>query len=391
MTIRFILATVALCALSGCATKPEAKPAIKTARSATAPHAPAPMPHGRSVQILDGHSGAPLAWGALLSAAAGADVVVIGENHGHPLGLAFAAALWEDLLARPDAGRAALSMEFFERDQQVALDAYLAGIADERGFKRATGKTTDAAYPPGHRAMIEAAKAKGVPVIAANAPRIYVSYAGKQPYEKLAALPEEHRRLFRIPGSLPIGRYRADYNAIMDMPHGMPGAETKPETPEQKAARLDNGFRAQSLWDWTMADSILRAVNAGRAPVVHVVGRFHSDFRGGLIEAISAIRPATRIVTISTIDAAASSLRPDDTGRADFVVYVGPFPEETRPQKVFQSRNREGAAASPERQRAGLVPAAAPVHSLTHGGRSNPPPALPPRGTLSPRRSACRH
>lgn len=325
MTIRFIVLALAGASLfaGGCATTPEAKPAIKPAAAA-----PAPMPNGRAVKVLDGQTGAPVAWDALVSAAAGAEVVVIGENHGHPLGLAFAAALWEDVLARPQGDHAALSMEFFERDQQVALDAYLLGIADERGFKRATGKATDAAYPPGHRAMVEAAKARGVPVIAANAPRIYVSYAGKQPFEKLIALPEEHRRLFRVPDSLPTGRYRTDYNAIMDQPHGMPGAETKPETPEEKAARLDRGFQAQSLWDWTMADSILRAVDGGRAPVVHVVGRFHNDFRGGLIEAITKLRPATRVVTITTIDSTSSALQADDKGRADFVVYVGPFPPE---------------------------------------------------------------
>lgn len=309
------LAVVSAASLAGCAS-----PGPKTA--------PAAIPTGeeaRAVEVWNGNDGRRVDWGNLVSGAAGAEVVVIGENHGHPLGLAFAAALWEDVLARPEGEKAALSMEFFERDDQVALDAYLLGVATEAHFKRATGRT-DSRYPAGHRAMVEAAKAKGVPVIAANAPWIYMSYAGREPYEKLAALPEEHRRLFRIPDSLPTGRYRSDYARIMDKPHG-PAAGNEPETPEAKAARIEKGFRSQSLWDWTMAESVVRAVGAGHSPVVHVVGRFHSDFDGGLIEAIEKQRPGTRVVTITTVDEGAASLKAEDKGRADYVVYVGPAPD----------------------------------------------------------------
>jgi uncharacterized iron-regulated protein len=113
----------------------------------------------------------------------------------------------------------------------------------------------------------------------------------------------------------------------MDKPHGRPEEPPKEETPEEKAKRLENGFRAQSLWDWTMAESIADALDARNAPVVQVVGRFHSDFRGGLIEALEKMRPGTRIVTISTIDETWGVLRDEDRGRADFVVYVGPGPE----------------------------------------------------------------
>lgn len=300
--------------LAGCASTPRAATPAPTAAEA------------RAVAVWQGADGRAAAWEALVSAAAGAEVVVIGENHAHPLGLAFAAAVWEDVLARPEGSNAALSMEFFERDQQFALDAYLAGVTDEAGFKRAAGRT-DSNYPPGHRAMVEAAKTRGVPVIAANAPRIYVRYAGRQPYERLASLSAEQRRLFRIPDSLPTGRYRKDYDQIMDKPHVFPPAEPKPETPEEKATRLENGFRSQSLWDWTMGESVVRAVDAGRGPVVHVVGRFHSDFAGGLVEAIGKLRPGTRVVTISPVDAEADALRAEDQGRADFVVYVGSAPE----------------------------------------------------------------
>ncbi|MBX3383031.1 MAG: hypothetical protein KF864_05935 [Phycisphaeraceae bacterium] len=58
-------------------------------------------------------------------------------------------------------------------------------------------------------------------------------------------------------------------------------------------------------------------------PVVHVVGRFHSDFAGGLIQALHRLRPHTAVVNISVVNAWSDTLRPEDAGRGDFVVYVG--------------------------------------------------------------------
>ena len=119
----------------------------------------------RSVIVLDGASGRRVSWDVLVSAAAGADAVLIGENHGHPLGLAATAALWEDVLKRTN--RAALALEFFERDEQSRLDDYLNGICDEATFRKRTARS-ESNYPPGHRAMVEAAKAAHRPVISMN-------------------------------------------------------------------------------------------------------------------------------------------------------------------------------------------------------------------------------
>ncbi len=277
-------------------------------------------PPPRSLVVYQGDTGAITSWDGLVSAAAGAEAVIIGENHGHVLGLAFAAALWEDVLARTD--RPALSMEFFERDEQSRLDEYLTGLVDEETFRKRTARTAGN-YPDSHRAMIEAAKAARRPVYASNAPRPYVRLASREGYERLETLTPEQRRMFRIPDALPGGRYRDDFNTIMDKPHGAPGTTPKEEAPEEKADRLQNGFRAQSLWDWTMAETIADALDSGHAPVVHVVGRFHSDFRAGLVQALAKLRPGTRIVIVTTVDESAVALQETDRGRADYVVYAG--------------------------------------------------------------------
>jgi uncharacterized iron-regulated protein len=276
----------------------------------------------RAVRVFRGSDGSAASWESLIADTSVADAVVIGENHGHVLGLAFAAELWADVLSRRD--RAVLSMEFFNRDEQSKVDDYLSGLWDEAAFRQGTGRADDVRYPPGHRAMVEAAKAAGRPVIASNAPRTYVRTASRASYDKLASLTEDQRRLFRVPDELPAGRYRADFDALMSDPlMASHGGTTEPETPEALRKRLDSRFRSQSLWDWTMAESVTRGIDRGGSPVVHVVGRFHSDFDGGLVQALVKLRSGTRVVTISVVDAWSESLREEDRGRADFVAYVG--------------------------------------------------------------------
>ncbi|MBM3991141.1 MAG: ChaN family lipoprotein [Planctomycetes bacterium] len=281
------------------------------APSGDAPRAPlAP----REVQLFRG-DGTAASWSELVDAAAAAEVVFLGENHGHPLGLSSAAALFEDLLARCE--RASLSLEFFERDEQSRLDDYLAGVSDAATLERRTQRS-EGNYPPGHRAMVELAKSKGRPVHASNAPRQYVRIASQKGYEPLALLSWEQRRLFRVPDELFTGRYRDDFDRIMT-----PSGRDPRAADEQ--ARLARVFRSQQMWDWTMAESVFLALERDEAPVVQVIGRFHCDFRGGTVQALERLRPGTRALVVSYVDEVApSALRLHDVGRGDFVLYVGP-------------------------------------------------------------------
>jgi len=276
-------------------------------------------PQARQVPIFSGHDGRSASWSALIEAAARADAVIVGENHGHPLGLAFAAELWRDILAHNS--KAALSLEFFERDEQSRLDDYLSGLSDEKTFRTRTGRN-DGNYPPGHSSMVEAARAASRPVIAANAPRPYVRLVRKESFEALSKLTPEQRRLIRVPDELATGKYREDFDKVMTPSSAPAHGETTPD-PAARRTQLDAVFRSQQSWDWTMAESIANALAAEAHPVVHVVGRFHSDFDGGLIQALRKLRPGVRVLTISVAPADSNLLREDDRGRADFVAYVG--------------------------------------------------------------------
>lgn len=296
----------------------------------------APAADPRSLLMIDGTSHAALGWSELLSNASQADIVLIGEVHGHAVVQSFLGAFWEDLTAQ--APGAWLALEFFDRDQQNALDDYLAGVTTEEEFKKNAGRN-DGNYPSGHRAMVERAKALGRPVIAANSPRRYARLARTSGYEKLQTLGPETQRLFVIPPSLAEGRYRTDFEQQMrdSLAQGAHTASEKKEKaeaakqgdtttePEDIEAKVQGYYRSQNLWDATMADSITRPALAGARPVVLVVGQFHTDNAGGLLERVRSLAPSLRVMTISLVDEYPSQghlLRAADAGRADAVVYL---------------------------------------------------------------------
>lgn len=320
--IAVVLPALLLGACASTSTKPEPAATAKTAEKPVPAAAPVPVTvtpaQARGLPIVRG-DGAAASWDELVLAAAHAEAVLIGESHGHPMGLPAAAALFEDILAR--APRAALALEFFERDEQAAVNDYLAGLIDTKTFKERTRRTASS-YPAGHEQMLEAARAAARPVIAANSPRVYVRAARREGYERLRGLTPEQTRLFRIPDELPTGRYRADFDAVMGQPgalHGLP----ENATPEQKQEAKDAMFRSQSVWDWTMADSVARLLDDGSGPAVLVVGQFHIEHEGGLVSALRAIRPGTRVLTVTFAGEDAGPLDESTRGRADFVVFTG--------------------------------------------------------------------
>jgi uncharacterized iron-regulated protein len=249
--------------------------------------------------------------------AAVSDVVLIGELHDHPVGLPWAArffdALAEHALASSPPRAPALAMEFLERDVQGAVDELCSGTLDEATFLAKT-KLRPEPWQLGHGGMVQTARRLGLPVIAANAPRTYTKLARTEGYAALRDLPEEERALFALPAPLPGGRYRESFAAMMGEHEGMS---------DEKVASY---FEAQALWDATMSDSVVRALDAGRAPVVLVVGRFHVDHDGGVVQLLRRAKPEARLLAVSMIESA-EELDPE---RAQILVEVGPAPERAR-------------------------------------------------------------
>lgn len=319
-------------------------------RAGSAPSAEIPIERGRAARVFD-REGRPVSWAELVSAASTSDAVLVGELHHvttspQALGQAVEAALFADIAAATGRTPTA-ALEFFERDQQTALDDYLGRVTDEEAMKKASARGANG-YPFGHRAIVEACRAAGAPVIAANAPRRYVRIARLEGYERLAKLTSEQRRLFRVPDRLPEDGYRDAFFKLMGAgeedattagsksPSAGGAAPGKPagshgDAAAAKADATRNAeamFRSQSLWDWTMADSVASALGAGLPrPVVLIVGEFHVANDGGLVQALRQLRPGVRITTVSCVPKSGAEFANEHKGRADFVVHIG---EESR-------------------------------------------------------------
>lgn len=107
-----------------------------------------------------------------------------------------------------------------------------------------------------------------------------------------------------------------------------------PDEPSDPTA-IDATFRSQSVWDATMAASIIEARRRAAAlpgrpfsspKVIHVVGQFHCDFEGGLVQEIDARNGLLKICVISIQRRDGETLAEDDRGRAAIVVYSGARP-----------------------------------------------------------------
>ncbi len=285
----------------------------------------------RELAMFDGHGGLALAWDDLLEAIRLADVVVVGETHTDPVAHQVELAIAEDALKRWP--KTALSMEMLTRDQQAAVDDYLAGKIATDEFAKRTGVADWAgkgSWAKWYQPIVDAVRAAKGRLVAANAPRKYVEMARKEGYDALRRLPEAERAFFEVPAWSVGGAYWHRFRRQMRH-HAAPAAPkpeaTKPDekakSPEHKPLDVSAMLRAQELWDATMAAAILRAAKDGGGRVVHLVGAFHSDRDGGLVQRLLRARPGLNVLTLTLEPSHSRRLRREDRGRADVVVYTG--------------------------------------------------------------------
>lgn len=213
--------------------------------------------------------------------AASADVVILGEFHTHPAVHDLQGRMLQGLFAQAQAARKiCLSMEQFERDTQDALLDYQAGLSGEEAMIEDARAWPN--YRSDYRPLVEFAREHDIPVIAANAPRKIVHCVGKQGFAFLDKLDEAQRNLY----SLPLVDNNGQYSEFF--------RDHSPEHGKKMQA-------AQSIWDATMAESIVQAREYNDCQVVHTVGIFHAAVQGGLINEIRQRDPNLRIVVIEPV------------------------------------------------------------------------------------------
>jgi uncharacterized iron-regulated protein len=297
-------------------------------------------------QAFDGHTGRALTFEQLASRAAAADIILFGEEHSDVVCNALEAQLLAALSNSPRG--ICLAMEFFEIDAQSPLDAYLAGRLDEPEFRKLTRQKK--AYSMSHRPLIEYCRIRFIPVVAANAPwRLTraLRTSGKS-YDEFRATtqPADRAILPRTSELLPGAYFDRYVEATRD--HVMPGAPpamqpssqpttsaaaSPPTSQPDRAEQQLRGYRAQSLWDDTMAESVAneRQYHPNR-PVMLIVGRFHVAYDGGALVKLRRRRPTDRILTIVYRGQSEVPLKFDDSERnAGDIVIAGLTPPEEEP------------------------------------------------------------
>lgn len=206
----------------------------------------------------------------IIAAADTVDVVFVGEVHDDETAHALQIALFEQLVESTNDRAVALSMEMFERDVQPVLDEYLADTISETHFvddARAWQNYASAYHP-----MVERAKAENLAVLAANAPRRYVSQVARGGQGALNGLSAWARQwVAPLPFPGPTAAYQEKWETLMRqaMPPGHGSAAPDTSARESSAEPPPRGvYRWVRAWGRTVHDAS-GTVAVGRDDGVH--------------------------------------------------------------------------------------------------------------------------
>lgn len=211
------------------------------------------------------------------------DVILIGEEHDDKIGHAEKLKLVRFLSERQ---KFIISMEMFERDQQIVLNEFLSGLIDEKIFQtdiKLWNNFED--YKP----IVLFAKENKIPILASNAPRRYVRMLSRNGLEELYRFPTLSKKLFAPIYMIEPYRQEAYENKIFGSIAGH----------ANEKLGMKNMILAQNLWDATMADSIAKSLDRKRAKIIHINGRFHSDEYMGVTHRLTQL--GIKVLTISML------------------------------------------------------------------------------------------
>ena len=309
------LVILACLLFAGCASLPDSnpEPAINTK---IAP------PQSQYDSIITDNNGSLLSISGLAKELAPADVIVIGEYHGHHGAHLLQSLVQSALYQRRR--QQVLSMEQFTLDDQPKLDEYLAGKSGEEELIADTGAWSN--YKASYRPLIEFSKNRNLPVVAANTPADIVRCIGRTGESYLDQLDTGQRAQLPDDPFADTPAYRKKFFDALDGGHG------SGQDPSDNSERLENSYKAQLLRDNTMADRVLKALaNRPRHQVIHLTGSFHSEDRLGMVAVLEKRRPDLEVALVSPV-----FWRPGDDfdslleahrEKGDFLYFLQPLPE----------------------------------------------------------------
>lgn len=235
------------------------------------------------------HDGEPASIEKIIEALENTDVVFLGESHDDRVAHRLQFEIFKKAFERfGEKSAVKLSLEMFEKDVQIVLDEYLRGLISEKHFLAASRPWNN--YEEDYRPLVEFAKEKNLPVIAANAPRRYVNMVSRGGRDALKNLSAEAKNwLAPLPYSQPSAAYAAKFNQLM-------GNHSTESQPPSGSKILD----AQALWDATMAHAISEALRKREGSlVVHLNGSFHTEKRLGTPEHLLKYSPDAKFLVVT--------------------------------------------------------------------------------------------
>lgn len=250
-----------------------------------------------SYKIYDTKAKKTISIDELVKSASKTDVLFFGEEHNDSVAHVLQDTIYKSLLKNYK--NATLSLEMFETDCQIVVNEYLNDFITETNLineGRAWGNYED------YRNTINTAKKYKQQVVAANAPRRYVSLVNRKGLGELEKLNDLSKSYF---APLPIDTVNAPYyQKFIDLMGG------------QNHFSGNSMYYAQTLWDATMAYNINKSFLQNKnTKIFHLNGRFHSDEKLGIITQLQKMNKAINIKNISAFAA-------DDFDNPDWSKYL---------------------------------------------------------------------
>lgn len=232
------------------------------------------------------------------------EVIFFGELHNNSL------AHWlqlQVLKSLHESGKkVVLGAEFFERDDQLNIDEWLAGKMRDSNFEAEAKLWKN--YATDYKPLMLYAKKNQIPFVASNIPRKYASLVSRQGLAGLDSL-SNAAKSYIAPLPIEVDKTLPGYVGMKDMMHG-------------SGMHLDYMIEAQAVKDATMAYSLFDYVNKGRT-ILHVNGSYHSNNYEGIVWYLKRKFPTARIMTINTVEQDnIHTLDPKNQSSADFIIVL---------------------------------------------------------------------
>ena len=232
----------------------------------------------------------------------GYHVIFFGEEHDSRVAHEGELTLLTEL-AKQDS-HLVLALEMFERDVQEALDAYLEGSLNEDGFLERARPWPN--YQEDYRPIVELAKTRRIPVIAANIPRR--AAAAVAAADEISAEVVREDRIYLPPNwHLDSEEYYGYFTTLMvRMPHSVP----------MKSLNIEALYKAQVLKDAVMAAALEPFLDHR---ILFCCGHFHSDYHLGIPYQLEKNHPELKVAVVVCAESLMDLPMKDRSRIGDFI------------------------------------------------------------------------